>query len=71
MHFTSLHFTASKRATQKATKTTGDSIGNKIADKITKVSRSLPQNSSETVECQTENTGFDEMKKKKKETQKK
>ena len=39
--------TVSKRAIQKAAEATGELIGNKIADKITKVSRSLPQNSSE------------------------
>ena len=34
-------------------------IGNKIADKITNVSRSSPRNSSEKVESETENAGFD------------
>ena len=34
-------------------------IGNKIADKITKVSRTLPQNSLETVTNGAENIGFD------------
>ena len=34
---------ASKRAIQK-TAETGDSIGNNIADKITKVSKNLPHN---------------------------
>ena len=46
--------TASKRSIQKAAEETGNLIGNKIADKIIKVSRSLPQNSSETVESETE-----------------
>ena len=35
---------ASKGAIQKAAETTGDSIENKIADKITKVSKNLPHN---------------------------
>ena len=34
-------------------------IGNKIADKITRASRSSPQNSLEIVESETENPGFD------------
>ena len=34
-------------------------IGNKIADKITKVSRTSPQNTPETVESETEKIGFD------------
>ena len=38
---------------------TGDLRGNKIADKTTNVSRFSPQNSSETVESETENTRFD------------
>ena len=33
-------------------------IGNKIADKITKVPRSSPENSSETVESEIENIGL-------------
>ena len=41
--------TASKRAIQKNAETTGDLIGNKIADKITKVSKTSPQNNSEIV----------------------
>ena len=51
--------TASKRAIQKTAGATGDLIGNKIADKITKVSRTAPQNGSETVGSETKNTGFD------------
>ena len=31
----------------------------KISDKITKVTKMSPQNSSETVENETKNTGFD------------
>ena len=38
---------------------TGDLIGNKIADKIAKVSRTLPQNSSETVTNEGENIEHD------------
>ena len=34
-------------------------ICNKIADKIIKVPRSLPRNSTATVESETKNTGFD------------
>ena len=36
-----------KRAIQKTAKTTVDSIGNKIADKVTRVSKTLPKNNSE------------------------
>ena len=43
--------TASKRAIQKAAETTDDFIGHKIGNKITKAS---PQNTSVTVESQTE-----------------
>ena len=39
---------ALKRAILKTTETTGDLTGNKITDKITKVSRSSPQIGSET-----------------------
>ena len=41
--------TSSKRIFQKTTEATGDLIGNKIADKITKVSKNSQQNKSETV----------------------
>ena len=41
--------TSSKRVIQKTTEATGDLIGNKIADKIMKVSKNLQQNNSETV----------------------
>ena len=34
-------------------------MANKIADKMTKFSRSSPQNNLETVESETKNTGFD------------
>ena len=34
--------TVSKRAIQRAAEATGDLVGNKIADKITKVSRTSP-----------------------------
>ena len=50
--------TASKIAIQKTAEATGVLSGNKIANKITKVSRSSPQNTLETVELQTENIGF-------------
>ena len=41
--------TTSKRVIKKTVKATGDLIGNKIANRITKVSRSSPQNYSETI----------------------
>ena len=41
--------TSSKRVIQKTAEATGDLIGNKIASKITKVSRSSPQNNSDTI----------------------
>ena len=50
---------ASKRAIQKTTEATGELTGNKIADKIIKVSKITPQNNSETVERETENIRFD------------
>ena len=40
---------ATKRAIQKTWEAAGDLIGNRIVDKSTKVSRSYPKNSSETV----------------------
>ena len=42
--------TVSKRAIQKIAEATGDLIGNKIADKITRVSKTSPQNNSEVNE---------------------
>ena len=45
--------TASKRAIQKATEANGDLIGNKIANKITKVSKNPQQNNSGTVKNET------------------
>ena len=48
-----------KKAMQKIARATSDLIGNKIADKTTRVSRGSPQNNSETVENETENTGVD------------
>ena len=41
--------TSSKRFIQKTAEATGYLIGNKIANKITKVSKNSPQNKSETV----------------------
>ena len=41
--------TASKRATQKTAEATGDLIVSKIADRITKVSKTSQQNNSETI----------------------
>ena len=40
----------SKRAIQKRAEAADDLIGNKIADSITKVSKTSPQNNSETNE---------------------
>ena len=48
---------ASKRAIQKTAGAARDLIGNKIADKIMKLSSNSPQNSSKTVEIETEDTG--------------
>ena len=44
-HATDVLKMASKRTTQKTEEATCDLIGNEIANKITKVSRNLPQNS--------------------------
>ena len=41
--------TTSKKSNSKTVEATGDLIGNKIANRITKVSRSLLQNNSETI----------------------
>ena len=41
--------TTSKRVIQNTVEAISDLIGNKIANGITKVSRSLPQNNSETI----------------------
>ena len=41
--------TSSKRVFQKTAEATSDLISNKIANRITKVSRGLPQNNSEKV----------------------
>ena len=46
-----MHFkTASKRVIQKTAEVTGDLIGNKIADKITRVSKTPAKNSETTEE---------------------
>ena len=42
--------TASKRAIQKTAEATCDLTGNKIADKITRASKTFPKNNSETNE---------------------
>ena len=42
--------TDSKREIQKIVESTGDLIGNKIADEITRVSKTSPKNNSETNE---------------------
>ena len=51
--------TTSKRAIQKIAEATGDLIGNKIADKITKDLRTSPQNTLETVLNKAENIEHD------------
>ena len=53
-----LRWAPSKSVIQKTAEATGNLTDNKIPDKITKVWRSSPQNSSETVESETENIGF-------------
>ena len=53
-----LRWTPSKSVIQKTAEATGNLTDNKIPDKITKVWRSSPQNSSETVESETEDIGF-------------
>ena len=50
---------ALKGGINKIARATGDLISNKIADKITKPSRSLPENNWETVESETKSIGFD------------
>ena len=54
-----------EKSNSKNSRSTSDLIGNKIADKVTKVSRSSPNNSSETVKSKTENIGYDRVKLKK------
>ena len=49
--------TASKRAIQGTAEATVDLLENKITDNIIGLSRTSPQNSSETVERETENNG--------------
>ena len=44
--------TTSKNAVQKTAEAVGDLIDNKIANRITKVSGSSPQNNSETIKNQ-------------------
>ena len=45
-----MHFkTSSKRVIQNTAEATGDLIGNKISNQITKTSRNLQQNNSEIV----------------------
>ena len=51
--------TGSKRAIQKTAERTGDLTRNKIVNKITKVLRTSPQNSLETVINETENIEID------------
>ena len=48
-----------KKTIQKTAEATGYLIGNKTADKITKVSKRSSHNCLEKVESETENTGSD------------
>ena len=48
-----------KRTIRKIAEASGDLIGNNIADKFTKVSRTLPQNSSDKVKSEAENIRLD------------
>ena len=41
--------TASKRAIQKTAEATGDLVGNKIADRITEISKNSEENNLETI----------------------
>ena len=50
--------TASKRIIQQTAEAAGGLIGNTIADKITKVSKTSPQVSLETVANETKNIGL-------------
>ena len=50
---------ASQRVIQITAEATNDLNGDEIVDKITKFSKSLPQNTSETVPSETEDRGFD------------
>ena len=49
-----MHLKLLKKSYSKKAETTGDLIGSKIDNKITKASRNLPQNTSETIESETE-----------------
>ena len=51
--------TGSKRAIQKTAETTGDFIGNKTPDKITKVWKTSPQKNCITVTNEEENIGVE------------
>ena len=44
---------------KKTAQATGDLTGNKVADKITKVSKTLPQSITETVTNEAESIGLD------------
>ena len=57
---------ASKNIFKKAAEEASDLVCNKIADEIIKVSKRSPQSSSETAESETEKTGFDREKTKRK-----
>ena len=54
-----MHLKLPQKNIQKAAEATGVSIGNKISDKITKVSRTSLQNSSGATSIETENIRLD------------
>ena len=53
-------FTTLKKVVQQTGKVAGDLIGNKIADKITKFQRTVPQKTSVIVRSNTGNIRFDD-----------
>ena len=48
-----------QKSIKRTEETTGGFIGNKITNKITKISRNSPQNSLETVTSETENVALE------------
>ena len=54
-----MHLKYFKKVSQKTAEGAGDLIGNKMAEEITKVSRTSPYDSSGSVRNETENIGHD------------
>ena len=54
-----MHLKLPQRETKKTAEASGDLIGSNFADKTEKVSRTSPQNNSETVTNEEENIGLD------------